>query len=293
MSYFIDLCWVVNYFFALLAFNAAIEVADSYFGDYIPTMPLFGRLATAYPVVGRIFCLAACGPLAGSVYTLGCKLIFHDIVNYTNTFIHLWPMLTTLAVRWNKEAVRTTFHMSPSVQAVIQFGSDVTFFQLILEAVAAYMMWFLPYTVWLCVQGRFLSPKNTGHDTIYLYTFRTLPPMRKICGVSSPKDPQYDSDVKKLSVVLKYMGMHAAMNSVGFVISAVCYLHIYLHAAYCIICVLYAVYAGSKWYDYKLTKLYGEKMKKFINDKYPGRAWQEGDQTTGHMKNTPVKPKKY
>ena len=33
-----------------------------------------------------------------SVFVLPCKMVLHDIANYANTWIHLWPVFTCVEI---------------------------------------------------------------------------------------------------------------------------------------------------------------------------------------------------
>jgi len=82
--------------------------------DQFPFLPLPDlAFATNHPTFGATACLIAGGPLAWSVIVLQNALVLHDADHYSSTFIHLWPIWTTLSLRMHKAAVAAVLTFTP------------------------------------------------------------------------------------------------------------------------------------------------------------------------------------
>ena len=240
------------------------------------------NFATQHPDIGRIFCLMATGPLGWSVIALNCKLVLHDISNYSSTFIHLWPVLTTLSVRWDG-GQRVMAAYPGHFESLVGFRGDKeapTVPELVLLASRAYLVWWAGFTAWMLLHGRLQSPQKTGNDTVYLSLVRTMKPVRKLCGVRSPPPPSsppssaeedFLRDARSPFAVIKYMIFHAVIVHLSFIASALCYNNVGLHTAFAVLCTAYSIYLAASWYDYALTRKFSSKLRKKIRSLHPDK----------------------
>ena len=267
MYYFFDFCWVVNFACAGLAFVILFQVLDdAFFGDLLPTLDI----ASQYPDLGRIVCLVATGPLGWSVIVLKNALVLHDIQLYSGCFIHLWPAITTLSVRRYPDVVMATypghfdsltgFHDPPAGASVLHLWK--------LGAVA-YFAWWLPFTLWMLVHGRFQSPKITNADTVYFNLVNTNGAVRKVLGIPKrPLDGQGSKDwhtkVAAISPVMKYMVLHAVLTMLSFLWSSLCYKWLNMHIGFALLLISTALFNTSSWYHWNLTRRYSRAVQKAI-----------------------------
>mmetsp|Transcript_12977 Transcript_12977/g.40013 ORF Transcript_12977/g.40013 Transcript_12977/m.40013 type:complete len:387 (+) Transcript_12977:485-1645(+) len=265
MLYYWDLCWVANFLLAAAGMLVFIEVVDErYFGM------LQLRIAQRTPTAGLLACLLATGPLGWSVFVLPCKMVLHDIANYANTFIHLWPVFTTLSMRWASEAVVATYPGHFDSLFEVDVGG---FLRLVVLASKTYFVWWVPFTVWMLVNGRFQSPERTGRDTIYLRLMMNDAVAAATCGVRAPPrgtaigttPPHSLDDAAAAAAVLKYLVIHAMACHLSFVSSALCMISIEIHLGFALAGLLFSLYLGSVWYDKMLTRNVTTKVRRHID----------------------------
>lgn len=271
MLFFLDFCWMANIIIAFLAFVCLFEVLDKVLlGDIVPHV----NLADRYPDIGRIICLIATGPLGASIIPLKNALVLHDIEQFSGCFIHLWPVFTTLSVRWNPALVMekypglfdslTGFHDSPAGE------SDLL--ELIKLGVVTYLAWWIPFTLWMLVHGRHQSNLKTGWTTVYLNLVMREATVRKVVGVRGGDEDAIVSSASGIAPTLKYMAVHGAASTTSLVFSALCYKYMRLHLIYCIVLVCVSLYNASKRYEWMLTERYGQAIRKHIEMEYPAEA---------------------
>jgi|EP00505_MAST-04D_sp_SCG-Rhode-Island_P000953 hypothetical protein len=297
MYYFFDFCWVVNFCMASVAFIVLFQVVDDwYLGDLFPTL----NLASQYPSLGRVFCLIATGPLGWSVIALKNALVLHDILHFSSCFIHLWPSLTTLCVRWSPMRVMAKypghfdslvgFHDPESGAALLDlvklgastyFGKYACFnirtllfltFSFFFAMIAA---WWIVFTLWMVFHGRFQSPQKTGKDTVYL---NLVIKNGKPTGIGSALgiviNDKEDALVSasRMGPVIKYMLAHAVAVQCTLIFSAFCYQNMKLHLAFCVLISCVALFNASKRYEWMLTDRYTVAMKKMIESKVSSKS---------------------
>lgn len=274
LLYFLDFCWVTNFVIATLCFVKLCEVLDEAFlGDTFPN----SNLATQFPNVGRIVCLIATGPLGWSVLLLGNALVLHDIEHFSGCFIHLWPSLTTLTVRWNPELVMASYpgHFD-SLTGFDDPTAGANFLELVQLAMSAYLVWWVPFTLWMLVHGRHQSPKKTGWDTVYLNLVVTNGAVRKVLGIGSNSgEDALLASASGIAPVVKYMIVHALLSLLSLTASAFCYKNMLLHLAFCVILVCAALYNASKRYEWMLTERYSRAIRKHIAKEFPSADSKE------------------
>jgi hypothetical protein len=264
MFYFLDFCWIANFATSAIAFTILFQVVDDAFlGDRFPTLDI----ASAYPDLGRIVCLVATGPLGWSVVVLSNALVLHDIQLFSGCFIHLWPSITTLAVRWHPEQVMAAYpgHFD-SLTGFHDPPSGASLFNLWKLGLLAYAVWWGPFTLWMLVHGRFQSPGRTNADTVYFNLVATNGVVRKLLGVpnkSNGEDAFYNK-AASLGAVCKYMALHATLVQGSFFFSALCYKYMELHAAWAFMLVCVALYNASSRYHWNMTQRYSRAMAKAV-----------------------------
>lgn len=270
MLYFLDLCWVTNFIIALLAFVILFDVLDEVLlGDVFPHL----SLAKRYPDVGRIICLFATGPLGCSVILLNNALVLHDIELFSGCFIHLWPSFTTLAVRAHPALVMASYpgHFD-SFTGFNDTAHGAGILELVKLGAMAYFVWWVPFTIWMLVDGRHQSPKKTGWDTVYFGLVMSNGAVRSTLGIRWGDEDAIFASASQVGPVLKYMVIHATLVMVSLVWSALCYKYMNLHYAFCILLVCVAMYNASKRYEWMLTDRYSRAIRKHIEKEFPDEA---------------------
>ena len=267
MYYFFDFCWVVNFTCAGLAFVILFQVVDdAFFGDMFPMLDI----ASKYPDLGRIVCLVATGPLGWSVVVLNNALVLHDIQLYSGCFIHLWPTITTLSVRRYPDRVMATYpgHFD-SLTGFHDPPSGASLLHLWKLGAMAYFTWWLPFTLWMLVHGRFQSPTMTNADTVYFNLVDKNNLVRKMLGIPKKQSAgvgtkDWHAKVASISPVIKYMILHAVLTLLSFLWSAMCYKWMNMHIAFAFGLIASALYNTSSWYHWNLTKRYSRAVQKAI-----------------------------
>ena len=92
MLYYLDLCWIADFFLAFSFMAVFVEVIEERLFDTRFVGSINAQVVSQTPTAGLIACLRGTGPLGWSMFILPCKLVLHDIANYANTWIHLWPV---------------------------------------------------------------------------------------------------------------------------------------------------------------------------------------------------------
>ena len=234
---------------------------------------LNARAVSQAPTAGLIAHLIATGPLLWSVFILPCKMVLHDIANYANIWIHLWPVFTTLSLRWAPDRLAAAYpgHFDALVAAELH-GEGMGFGALMALASATYFAWWVPFTLWMLAHGRFQSPERTGRDTIYLRLMLTDAVAGANCGVRTPPPgtklgatpATALDDAASVAATMKYMVFHALACHLSFVSSALCMTYIYIHVFFALAGLVFSLYLGSAWYDRMLTSHVTKKVRKHI-----------------------------
>ena len=261
LLYFLDFCWIAHFTLASLVFAVFVEV--------MLDLPSQLALASKYPNLGRLVCLVATGPLGWSVIALANALVLHDIEHYSSCFIHLWPALTTLSVRWNPAKVMerypghfdglTGFH-DPDA------GADTL--SLMKLGLGAYLCWWVPFTLWMVLHGRHQSPQRTGWATVYLNLVQTNSAVRGVLGIRAEDDASVLDAAAGLGPVLKYMGLHGVLCTAALWFSSLCYQHMWLHATFCSVIAAVALFNAANRYHWMLTQRYSHALQKHIRKRY-------------------------
>ena len=109
LLYYLDLCWIANFMLAFSFMAVLVEVLEERYLGTRTVGALNARAVSQAPTAGLIASLIATGPLGWSVFVLPCKMVLHDIANYANTWIHLWPVFTTLSLRWAPDRLAAAY----------------------------------------------------------------------------------------------------------------------------------------------------------------------------------------
>ena len=269
LLYFLDFCWVANFVLSLTAGFLLLQVMDDTFDPSMNYIPDFD-IAKEYPNLGRTFVLLSTGPLGWSVIALSNALVLHDIELYSGCFIHLWPALTTLSVRWDHgERVMATYpgHFD-GLAGFHDKETPLSYVQLVSLGMTAYMVWWIPFTIWMLVHGRFQSHERTNKTTVYLNLVKTNGAVRNVIGVHGTNGRLLDQ-ASEVGPVIKYMLAHCVLCCLSFCFSALAYQYILLHACFCVVLVIVALLNASKRYKWMLTQRYVRAMEKHAMKLFP------------------------
>ena len=126
LMYLFDFCWVVNFVLFLVSVFLVLKGLDQLLVNKLP----FEALLTLVrgPSFGRTIFVLATGPVAGYCYTLGPPLNLHDVLHFTNFFLHFTPTVLMWTLRWHKEAVTAAwahsfaqYHVMPTDPAALGY----------------------------------------------------------------------------------------------------------------------------------------------------------------------------
>jgi hypothetical protein len=262
-----DFCWVANILLSSIAGITLLQVVDEQYQiGIIPN----SHIADKFPQIGRVFCLFATGPLGWSIIALGNALVLHDIEHYSGCFIHMWPCLTTLSIRWNPSRVISRYPgFFDSLSGFQEHESPPDFLSLLKLGMSCYYLWWFPFTLWMLFSGRFHSPKETGKTTVYLDLVIKDPNCQAVVGVRGKTVEALETEAKQISAVLRYMFMHSFLVLLSMCFSSLCYQYQTLHLCFCVALILVAVINASKRYKWMLTQRYVRAMENYINQQFP------------------------
>jgi len=109
----------------------------------------------------RVFYSIAMGPLGWSVAALSNALVFHSVPHTSSLFIHMSPMVSAWCMHWHESEMqrwsftRDRFPVNNSEDNMVVFGYSV----------AAYFVWWVPFTIWLVVWG--VNASDHGYATCF------------------------------------------------------------------------------------------------------------------------------
>ena len=98
------------------------------------------------------------GPFAAVVVVLQNALILHDLENIASCFIHLTPPLVTWSMRWYVDDIRENWG---NIFGIPSLDDSIAFSDVYVPAATFYIMWWVPYTLWMLAKGRFCHDKYT------------------------------------------------------------------------------------------------------------------------------------
>ena len=184
------------------------------------------------------------------------SIVLHDIRAFSSTFIHLWPIIITLAFRTHPEQVLLTYPgLFDALTGIKDSSVDAGFFHLMQLGCLSYFVWWIPYTIWMVLHGRFQNIEGTGANTVYVDAVQKNKIVRVILGIDGSTYLGIAESASKLGPVLKYMFIHAIFCNMTFMWGILCYKYVQLHFVFCIICLSSALYNASMHYAYLMTNL--------------------------------------
>eukprot|EP00588_Corethron_pennatum_P002834 CAMPEP_0194290028 /NCGR_PEP_ID=MMETSP0169-20130528/40429_1 /TAXON_ID=218684 /ORGANISM="Corethron pennatum, Strain L29A3" /LENGTH=379 /DNA_ID=CAMNT_0039037505 /DNA_START=20 /DNA_END=1159 /DNA_ORIENTATION=+ len=259
MLYFLDFCWIANFAMASLSLFLLFQVIS---GGIFITFDMFKII----PDLGRVFVLFATGPLGLSIIFLKSALVLHDIEHFSGCFIHLWPTIAALSVKWDPDLLMSTY---PGIFDNMTGFTNAKILNLVGLGLLAYSTWWVPFTAWMLLHGRFQSPKRTGKDTVYLNTILTNKILREdILGLHNLEEDDLLDRVQHIYYVIMYMVGHSIIGVGTLSFSAFCFKYKYLHLVFCILLVGIVLYNASVRYEWMMTRRYGKIVQKQIPKTY-------------------------
>mmetsp|Transcript_24786 Transcript_24786/g.49313 ORF Transcript_24786/g.49313 Transcript_24786/m.49313 type:complete len:377 (+) Transcript_24786:47-1177(+) len=263
MLYFLDFCWIANFAMALLSLFLLFQVIS---GGTLVSFDIFEII----PDLGRVFVLFATGPLGISVIFLKNALVLHDIEHFSSCFIHLWPSIAALSAKWDPDLLMSTYPgIFDNMTGFSNPEANSKILNLVGLGLLAYSIWWVPFTAWMLLHGRFQSPKRTGKDTVYLSTILTNKFLREnLLGLRNLEEDDLLDRVQHISCVILYMFGHSVIGVVTLLFSAFCFKYRYLHLAFCILLVGIVLYNASVRYEWMMTRRYGKIVQKHIPKAY-------------------------
>jgi hypothetical protein len=130
-------------------------------------------------------------------------------------------------------------------------------------AVAGYLCWWVPYTTWLLVSGLQHSIEKTGKLTVFRDNVGKNSLMSSILV---GKKVASEADLQSPLVALKYMLIHAALCTLAFLWSYLCYTYYAVHTGFCLVLFMSAVHQGGAKYHKMTTKWYLRAVEKILGE---------------------------
>jgi hypothetical protein len=228
--YLLDFCWATNF----LVCSLSVCILFILFSPAPPFSDV--HLEQGW----LLFFMLGTGPLGWSVVATGNALIFHSIDHMGVLFIHVAPMLAAWCVRWHGPAFHAAY---PGLTAATPHANhDV--WSLVLPATVFYGAWWLPYTIWLLVDG--IHQPARGNKTV----FTSFQPMvQKYSGVTSTA-----------GCAAVYMAGHAIAVNCTFFVAILAYRVYWLHTAFGVAMLLVAVSNGASRYNHYLLNVYQKRL---------------------------------
>lgn len=267
LFFLFDFCWVMNCMLLIVSICQGIEVLYEMGFIKFPGEAILNL--TEQPAFGRGAFVMSCGPIAAYSLILGPPLVLHDMNHFINFFIHITPLLLMWSLRWHKEDVDkqwpncfVQYHVMPTDPGA--FG----FWEVCHLSMGAYACWWVPFTLWMLVHGRFQGKNDNDHgqDTVYHLMIRGA--TGKMLGIcSSSKDhAQHRKQGSQVLPVLKYMAAHAVCCNVAILSGTLCYFSFWYHTVFGCLCMLRAAWGGSVFYYKIMTKFPVKALENMLKD---------------------------
>lgn len=176
----------------------------------------------------------------------------------SSLFIHLSPALVTWSLQWHWGRVEAQW---PGL-----FGEDhadeVRFADLFIPAILCYFTWWVPFTTWMLLSGRFHSLKSTGLDTVYVITLQGNFAVRYAVGLSL--DEVETPKATRVVHVLRYMVLHFVLCAAAIALSYPLYHSYVLHTAFCVGIFCVSAWNGAVRYNKMMTRYYEKRLEKLV-----------------------------
>jgi len=258
--YLLDFCWVFNYILCAISLGAAFDqvlrpqlpellgLDPSYAASRSSMLP--DDLAAQFATLGwPLLFMVSTGPLLWAVAATGNSLVFHSFEHTASMFIHASPMLAVWTLRWNADAVEATFPGLLGTPPDDPHG----FRELFLPAMLFYLVWWLPYTIWLLVDG--VTRKDRGYDTVFA---NFAPVVMSQLGITSMR-----------CAAFSYMQFHAVGVGLTFAVATMAYKSYVFHTMLILLMLLSAVVSGARVYSYYMLDVYEEKLREQMATRKP------------------------
>lgn len=133
----------------------------------------------------------------------------------------------------------------------------------LLPAMVGYLVWWIPYTIWLLFSGLKHSMATTGKLTVFRDNVGRNSTMSSILV---GKKKASEEDLKNPLVALKYMIIHAVLCFLAFLWSYWCYSSYVVHTCFCAVLFASAVFQGGAKYYKMTTKWYLRAVEKILEE---------------------------
>jgi len=238
LFYMVEMCWVFNWLgwgLLFLEIGTVLGPVDPFFSDSVRN-----RLGFAFFIIVN-------GPLAFSVIMNANALVLHDISKTSGVFIHFNPALVSYALRWRKVWTGggswSPFDNNGSFFASMTNAAHDR--KSVTDAFLVYMVWLIPYALWLFVTGDILMsvPNRSSFKDFY----------KKLPGATTS------------SKCWAYLILHFAASGTAFMGATLFYGSFLLHTVWILGLLFYCTWLGASYYSYtyagaRVTKRLEERL---------------------------------
>jgi hypothetical protein len=133
----------------------------------------------------------------------------------------------------------------------------------LLPALVGYLIWWIPYTIWLLLCGLKHSIEKTGKLTVFRDNVSRNSAISRVLVGKKKASAQ---DLESQFVAMKYMIIHAIMCILAFLWSYLCYTSYLVHTAFCAVLVMSAIREGGAKYYKMTTKWYLKAVEKILDE---------------------------
>ena len=242
-----EFCWVANYSVLFASLYVALTL-------FVPGIQLVFSDETVRSGWLLFFMIAA-GPLGCAIPATGNALVFHSFNEIAALFIHSSPLLTAWCIQTDLPAFRSAY---PDLLRGIESHSPDVLREMLLPAVSFYLLWWVPYSVWLLVDG--LDQPTRGNATVYQ-------PLEAAVMKVFP----WTKGRPRLAAVHYLMG-HLLGSCASFGGALLAFHSKVFFTAYCGVLLTSAVWKGSSKYNYYLLDVYEKKVTKALEQGEEGNS---------------------
>lgn len=184
-------------------------------------------------------------------------MVFHSTEHIASVFIHIAPMYTSWCLRWHHEAFREAWPLYANLSRSIEAAeATATFGDLFWPTFYVYLVWWIPYTLWLLCHGIHLPDR--GIDTGYSYFARSKLFVKfgvgklvnkATCGIVSVEN-KYGGLMSYL--IFHFLGIFLPSISICWIF----FCSYWANLTLCIVSVGLATYRGAKYYNYLMIEAF-------------------------------------